>query len=183
MWPPGFSAIAPWSELKPVLYPPSQGSVPGRMGLGERILTTLWIGSLWTIGYVVTPALFQTLEDRSLAGMMAGRLFTLESYIGLTCGAVLLLSSLVSASKPTRFTWRIGTLTAMLAIIGVSEFAIHPLMADLKSQGLSESAEFSRLHGVSSVLYLVNSLLGLALVAFCDRIRTQVQATERHQGS
>lgn len=154
-----------------------------RMGSGESILTTIWIGSLWTIGYVVTPTLFDMVGDRSLAGMVAGRLFTIENYIGLTCGGVLLLSSLVSAPKPTRFTWKVGILAAMLAIIGVSEFAIQPLMAGLKSQGLSESAEFSRLHGVSSMLYLVNSLLGLVLVVFSAGTRTQARAAEEHQGS
>jgi hypothetical protein len=153
------------------------------MGSGESILMTIWIGSLWTVGYVVTPTLFETLEDRSLAGLVAGRLFTIESYIGLACGAVLLLSSLLSASEPTRFTWRVGILAAMLTLIGVSEFTIQPLIAELKSQGLSESAEFSRLHGVSAVLYLVNSLLGLVLVAFSDRPRGQIQAIERDQGS
>lgn len=153
------------------------------MGSGERILMTIWIGSLWTVGYVVTPTLFEMLEDRSLAGMVAGRLFTIESYIGLACGAVLLLSSLLSVSKPARFTWRIGFLATMLTFICVSEFAIRPLIAELKSQGLSASAEFSRLHGVSSVLYLANSLLGLVLVAFSDSTRAQIQVTERHQGS
>ena len=32
------------------------------------VALTLWIGALWTVGYVVAPTLFSTLSDRALAG-------------------------------------------------------------------------------------------------------------------
>ncbi len=42
-------------------------------------------------------------------------------------------------------------------------------MADLKAQGLSEgsrqAADFGRLHGVASILYLIESIGGVVLVA------------------
>ncbi len=141
------------------------------MGTGEKILTVLWIGSLWTIGYMVTPTLFQMLEDRALAGMIAGRLFAIESYLGLFCGGALLLIEFLAAPSPKRFNWRMGLLSGMLTIILVGQFAVQPMMAELKAQGLSQAPEFGRLHGVASVLYLVNSLLGLILVAFPRRIQ------------
>ena len=43
--------------------------------VGERVLLTLWVGGLWAIGYMVAPALFATLEDRALAGNLAGLMF------------------------------------------------------------------------------------------------------------
>ena len=49
----------------------------------ERILLTLWVGSLWVVGFVVAPLLFAELHDRALAGSTAGTLFTVTSYIGL----------------------------------------------------------------------------------------------------
>jgi hypothetical protein len=140
---------------------------------GERILTVLWIGSLWTIGYIVAPTLFHVLEDRMLAGMLAGRLFSIESYLGLVCGMVLLLADLANGQPGRRFTWRTGLLMAMLAIIVISEFLIRPLLVDLKAQGASQGADFARLHGISAILYLANSLLGLGWVVFGNR----------HQGS
>ncbi|MCK5382667.1 MAG: DUF4149 domain-containing protein, partial [Gammaproteobacteria bacterium] len=30
----------------------------------ERILLTLWVGSLWVVGFVVAPVLFAELDDR-----------------------------------------------------------------------------------------------------------------------
>ena len=38
----------------------------------ERILLTLWVGSLWVVGFVVAPVLFAELDDRALAGSTAG---------------------------------------------------------------------------------------------------------------
>ena len=46
------------------------------------IALTLWIGGLWAVGYLVAPTLFYTLADRALAGMVAGKLFTLIAYVG-----------------------------------------------------------------------------------------------------
>ena len=142
-----------------------------RVGMGERVLLTFWVGSLWTIGYVVAPTLFQLLEDRALAGMIAGRLFTIESYIGLLCGGLLLLAAMVLAPAGKRLNARVSVLAAMLIVIVIGEFVLRPMMAELKSEGASQSKDFFRLHGVSSVLYLINSLLGLLLVGYDDRLR------------
>ncbi|MDX1656271.1 MAG: DUF4149 domain-containing protein [Candidatus Competibacteraceae bacterium] len=130
--------------------------------LGERILTVIWIGSLWTIGYMVAPTLFAVLDDRTLAGLVAGRLFTIGAYLGLLCGGLLLVMELASR----RSRWRLALLGFMLMLIAVGQFGLQPLMADLKAQGLAEEAAFARLHGISAGLYLLTSLLGLVWVAF-----------------
>ena len=48
---------------------------------GDRILLTLWVGSLWAIGYIAAPTLFATLEDRALAGTLAGAMFVRARYL------------------------------------------------------------------------------------------------------
>jgi uncharacterized membrane protein len=56
------------------------------------VALTLWVGGLWTIGYLVAPSLFSTLSDnRQLAGQLAGRLFELIGWVGLACASYLLL--------------------------------------------------------------------------------------------
>ena len=57
----------------------------------QSIAVTLWVGGLWVIGLVVAPFLFHTLADRAQAGLLAGHLFATMAYIGLGCGAYLLL--------------------------------------------------------------------------------------------
>lgn len=130
---------------------------------GERILLTLWVGGLWTIGYMVAPALFANLEDRAMAGSLAGALFDIIAYVGLLCGAVLLLFNQLRAAG-RYFNWRALVLAAMLLLVLIGEFYVAPEIAGLRAQGLSDSPAFARLHGVASIAYLVTSLLGLILV-------------------
>lgn len=134
-----------------------------RLLAGERILLTLWVGGLWAIGYMVAPALFASLDDRALAGSLAGVMFEIIAWVGLLCGGLLLLfNQLRSAGR--RFNWRALVLLAMLLLIGVGEFVLAPMIAGLREQGLADSTGFARLHGVAASAYLVTSLLGLLLV-------------------
>lgn len=137
---------------------------------------TLWVGGLWVIGYIVAPALFAGLGDRQLAGMMAGRLFTLIGWVGLASAAYL---SLFLASGAGRRVFRnalFWLVLAMALITLVTQVGIQPLMAQLKAaalpQAVMESAwrdRFAAWHGVSSILYLLQSLLGLGLVVASRR--------------
>lgn len=134
----------------------------------ERILLTLWIGGMWTVGYVVAPTLFSMLDDRALAGSIAGQLFTIMSYIGIFCATFLIISQLAQAGKLSISQWQFWGLLVMLIILMIGQFVIQPIMAGMREAGLvGESAKnFGRLHGVSSVLFLINSLIGLGLVIF-----------------
>lgn len=138
--------------------------------VSERILLTLWVGGMWTTGYMVAPILFTTLDDRQLAGMLAGQMFTVMSYIGLVCGTLLLIGSLYRAGFKH---WRTLLLILMLALVCVGQFVLQPMMAELKAQGLAEgsvaAASFGRLHGVASILFLIASLAGLVLVTAPQR--------------
>jgi len=134
---------------------------------GEKLLLTLWVGSMWFAGYVVAPVLFNML-DRMTAGNVAGQIFTISSYIGLLAGGLLLISVLYHSPDSNRFGLRFRVLIIMLLIIIIGQFILQPMMVDLKLSGLEKGGqaaiEFGRLHGISSILFLVNSLLGLALV-------------------
>ena len=129
---------------------------------------------MWVVGYVVAPVLFKMLE-RSVAGDVAGQLFTIMSYIGLVCG-VLLLTGLVTEYMQTVYRqWRFWLLLGMLLIIVIGQFILQPMMAELKSAGLVDANAqlFARLHGVASILFLLNSLAGLTLVISGTRLPQQ----------
>ena len=128
----------------------------------ERIMLTLWVGSLWVVGFVVAPLLFAELHDRALAGSTAGTLFTVTSYIGLAAGSVLLL---LNVAVRKCINWRALVLIGMLCLVVIGQFVITPMVADLRMQGLTASPRFGQLHGVASVLFLLTSVLGLILVA------------------
>ncbi|MGQ9684779.1 MAG: DUF4149 domain-containing protein [Thiobacillaceae bacterium] len=132
----------------------------------------LWVGGLFAIGYLAAPVLFYQLKDRALAGMLAGRMFGLIAYVGMACGAYLLLHRLFrygGGSLKQVFFW--VTLIMLLLTLG-QRFGIQPIMEGLKAQALPHDvmdslfrSRFQTWHGISSAVYLVQSLLGLVLVA------------------
>lgn len=138
------------------------------ISVGERILLTIWIGGMWIVGYVVAPTLFGMIDERALAGNVAGQLFTIINYIGLFSGGLLALSVLGHHGADVVRQWRFWLLLAMLVIIILSEFILQPIMAELKAAGLegARAEEFGQLHGISSMLYVINTLGGLILVVF-----------------
>lgn len=133
------------------------------------LVATFWVGSLWTIGYLVAPTLFATLADRMLAGTIAGRLFRVEAWVSV-CSAALLALLVQYAAKgdggpDRRACLRLIGLMFLCTLVGY--FALQPQMAALRAGGVMTGAtlrQFGILHGISSGIYLVQSLLGLFLV-------------------
>lgn len=138
----------------------------------ERILSTLWIGGLWVVGFVVAPTLFRTLPDTSLAGTVAGALFTSMSRIGLLCGSVLLILAWLQRACAER-RWQLLIIGLMLVLIIVGEFVLAPMIAELRVSGQVATERFAQLHGLASTFYGINCLLGLGLVAITKEVRNQ----------
>lgn len=140
------------------------------------IVIAIWLGSLVGIGYIAAPVLFSQLVDRTLAGNLAGAMFSVEAWLGIACAAYLLVYLvLAQGARITRCSvfWIV---LLMLAATLLSHFGIQPLMAALKLEALPkpvmESAlrdRFALWHGVSSGLYLLQTLLGVALVVLQGR--------------
>jgi hypothetical protein len=133
----------------------------------------VWVGSLLTIGYAVAPVLFTTL-DRMTAGSVAAQLFRIQGVIGVVCGILLLgLANLLvrrGSDAYRRLRW---LLAGMLVCVLVGYFALQPFMNAMRVAALEAGSDvghsvyatrFGILHGVSSLFYLIESLLGLALV-------------------
>ena len=133
--------------------------------IGERILLTLWVGGMWAVGYIVAPTLFNMLE-KTVAGNVAGQLFTIMSYVGLVCGTLLIVGTVNRLGAQVTQHWVFWALLVMIVVILVAQFVLQPMMAELKATGITDlnRSEFGKLHGIASVLFLMNSLLGLALV-------------------
>lgn len=140
------------------------------------IAITLWVGGLWAIGYIAAPVLFASLGDRQLAGLVAGKLFAQVGWVGLGCAAYLLLFVLIRSGTGF-FKSAVFWLVLLMGLLTVvSQFGIQPLMAQLKADALPREVmesvlrdRFAAWHGISSILYLLQSLLGLWLVAWSGR--------------
>jgi len=59
-------------------------------------LAALWWGSLTTVGFFVVPMLFANLPTPAMAGNMAAKLFSAQTWVALICGLLLLLLLLLN---------------------------------------------------------------------------------------
>ncbi len=119
-----------------------------------QILFVLWAGSLWSLAWVTTT-LFYSQSDRHLAGILAGKLFTIETYVGLAVGLLALLQS-----ERGKFAWGY----AAVGLLAVNEWALRPVMQLAHTQGRAAGLSFGAWHGVSAVLYLLACVAVLLLV-------------------
>jgi len=140
-------------------------------GRTRLLLATLWVGSGWTIGYLVAPTLFATLPDPMQAGGIAGSLFRVEAWLTVACALALLV--LLAAARRGGENVRAALLlvAAMLACTLVGYFGLQPFMATLREAALVAGGmsgeiktRFGLLHGAASLLYLLQSLFGVALM-------------------
>jgi hypothetical protein len=134
------------------------------------IVITLWVGALWATGFSAY-LIFDTLQDKQLAGSLAGKLFTIVSYIGMASGFYLLIQRLLdygTGALKQSFFWAVF---AMLLLVLAGHFGIQPLLAQLKTDAMPNDVmqsvfadRFRNWHGIASVAYLVECLLGFVLV-------------------
>jgi len=144
------------------------------LGRVRLLVATLWAGSLWTIGFIVAPTLFGTLSDRVLAGNIAGSMFRAEAWLSIACALILLalLQWSPGALELKRRRLLAALVLAMLVCALLSHFGISPLMAELKAQAQGSSgimdeamrSRFGLLHGVSTLIFAVQSLLAGVLI-------------------
>ena len=59
----------------------------------QIFLAALWWDSLTTVGFMVVPMLFVYLETPVIAGQMAAKLFSVQTWLAVACGVLLLLAA------------------------------------------------------------------------------------------
>ncbi len=138
------------------------------------LIAGLWVGSLLTVGYLVAPAIFSTMTDRQAAGMVAGSIFRIEAYLSLiVCIGLMVLSNLLVNRGLNQFRLIRWLLLAMLLCSVAAAFVFIPWMNALRDNALAQGMPvmvspsatlFGRLHGASSILFMLQSLLGIFLV-------------------
>jgi hypothetical protein len=120
-----------------------------------RVLLVLWAGSLWSLAAWVAPTLFYAQSDRHLAGVLAARLFSIETYVGVGLAALALLGP-----RRAKFVWGY----AAVALLSVNEWVLKRVMAHAHDHGTAAGLGFGAWHGVSALLYVLACLAVLRLV-------------------
>lgn len=120
-------------------------------------LAAVWAFSLSTLGFLVVPMLFAHLPTPAMAGTMAAKLFTAQTWVSVFCGIALLaafrsnqpLARVDTAQAATLFVVT-GVLLALLV-----EFAVAPRIISRDNLALW--------HGVGSAMYFVQWLCALVV--------------------
>jgi hypothetical protein len=135
------------------------------------IAATLWVGVLWAIGFVAAPVLFRELSDHTLAGNLAGAMFAIVAWVGIGAAAYALIYLFAREGVQTMKTAVFWLILFMLLLTLAGHFGITPILAHLKEAALPREVmesvlrnRFYAWHGVSGVLYVIQSVLGMALV-------------------
>ena len=125
-----------------------------------RVLVVLWAGSLWSLLWVAA-ALFRILSDRHTAGLIAARLFSVETYLGLAVAALALL-------LPNRGRFRLGFVA--VALLALNEWVLKRVMSAAQMHGRALGLGFGAWHGVSAALYVL-ACLCVAVMIYKDEYR------------
>jgi hypothetical protein len=122
---------------------------------GFRVVFVLWAGSLWSLAAWVAPTLFYAQSDRHVAGVLATRLFSIETYVGLATAVLAIL-----LPGRTRFLW----LYFAAAMLALNEWLLKRAMTAAHIHGAAFGLSFGAWHGVSAALYVLACLAMLVLV-------------------
>jgi hypothetical protein len=137
----------------------------------------VWVGGIIFFAFVVAPTVFRVLPTHQLAGNVVSRSLGLLHGIGLTCGVVFVVTSMIDSAVVTGsaqpFALRHLLVYLMILLTLVSMFAVGARMEVLKkdmvtiddvSQDDARRVEFNQLHVWSTRLEGTVLLMGLAVV-------------------
>jgi len=135
------------------------------------LLAALWAGSVWGVSYLAAPSAFAVL-DSTQAGNVVGIMLTRSAWLAIALAVLLaLLVARAGDLDARRRRWLYGVIAGMLACSLVVYLGLQPTMVAIREEagpaGVRASPQwgtFAALHGVSQVLYLVESILGAVLV-------------------
>lgn len=136
-----------------------------------RVMLVMWVGCIWVLGAIAAPVLFSALDDKQLAGMLAGKMFAVGAWVGMAAGTFLLLHRLTRDGRAALKSFFFWVVLLMLLLTLAGHFGIQPILQNLKNQALPLAVmqsvfadRFAEWHGISRILWIIQSLLGGVLV-------------------
>jgi len=137
----------------------------------EFLGLSIWLGSDIFLSFVVAPGAFSVLASRDAAGAVVGYALTRMHWMGVVCGAVVLLARVLRTRSAGSLTAASSCVLLMILLTVISQLAVSPRMAALRVRMGSVQAaaldspllaEFSRLHRISVSLESAVLLAGFA---------------------
>ena len=139
----------------------------------------LWFGGIITLFLAVTSLFATFAPERTLAGTAAAGIFRrFEVYRLVLAPITVVAAAALRASKSpaARSKTVVLVLLILAAVIAlVSTFAVSRRIETLRTQGLTSTSEFRRLHGTSMAMYTAEAAVlvaaGLALPTAVSQVK------------
>ena len=133
------------------------------------VLSGILFGALLGVGFIVTPTLFNVLDDKQVAGMIAGEIFKNTSFFSLVVSVFLLIYANLLVKRELNHYKRIRwLLLSSICLTLIGTFVVQPMMIELRELALNQGApvmqspqakSFGRLHQLSSALFTIEVLI------------------------
>ena len=120
-----------------------------------RVFLVFTLGGMWSLAAWVAPTLFLAQPNRALAGLLAGHMFRIETYL---CIAVALFA--LALPGRARYHW----LYLAAALLCVNEWVLRPRMEAARLHHLAYGLTFGAWHGIAAIVYASACAAALLLV-------------------
>ncbi len=134
----------------------------------------LWAGSLWSTVWVALT-IFHSQPDRHLSGVLAARLFAIETYLGVAValfawarGKTTRQAARLAAPRMHAASFRAGYWAVALLLF--NEWVLKAIMDRALARGSALGLGFGPWHGVSALVYLAACLAVVVAVSSGDGI-------------
>lgn len=134
------------------------------------IIASLWVGGMWSM-FMVTTVLFNKIPSAYIAGNLAGDMFQFLNYFGFGAGLLILFIQFKALGIGFLKSSVLWVILVMLILIMINYFGIQPIIDAIKVEALPKEVmesvfadRFSTWHGIASIGYLIQCLLGLVLL-------------------
>jgi hypothetical protein len=120
------------------------------------LLAALWWGSLSALGFLVVPLLFVHLPSPAVAGAMAAKLFTAQTWLSIACTFFLLLflkgKEAVALTPQAQAAMKYVVAGLLLAVL--VEFGVSPRIVSARADG----GNLKLWHALGSAMYVAQWL-------------------------
>ena len=116
------------------------------------MVAAVWWGSLTGLGFVVVPMLFSHLPNPAIAGALAAKLFTAQTWLSIGCSMFLLLilNQKDAVAQSIRAQQAIKFIVTGLLLTVLVEFAVAPHIVNARATG----GDLKFWHALGSAMYV-----------------------------
>lgn len=139
------------------------------------VVAALWWGSLSGLGFLVVPMLFAQASSPAVAGALAAKLFSAQTWLSIACAMLLLMmlrrKDPLIPDSPAAAASKLAIAGLLLAVL--VEFGVAPRIVSARTMG----GDLRLWHGLGTAMYFAQWLCAAASLWHLTRGREPAAGT------